>query len=263
MKLRRLHVWPRTPKTALALQRKLAAQVRLEPIAGPRRLIAGVDAAFTRDGAHVIAGVVLWDAEANSVLERQAAWSACRFPYVPGLLSFRELPAVLAALRRLRQGPDVVLCDAQGIAHPRRIGLASHLGLWLDLPTVGCAKSRLCGRHGEPGPRRGDWAPLWETRAREPEPQPRTVADGRRDGGAGHGREPTPAALDGCPGESIACIGAVLRTRDRVRPLYVSPGHRSDLLSSIEVTLACLRGFRLPEPTRAAHRLVTALRSQR
>jgi deoxyribonuclease V len=141
-----------------------------------------------------------------------------RFPYVPGLLSFRELPVVLDALARLAVIPDVILCDGQGRAHPRRFGIACHLGVLLDLPTVGVGKTRLVGRHAEPGPDKGDWAPLLD--------------DGE-------------------------VIGAVLRTRAGVKPLYISVGHRISLDSAITLTLACLTRYRLPETTRAAHRLAS------
>jgi deoxyribonuclease V len=223
MEIAALHRWPREPRRAIALQRRLAGQVRL--VAAPRRprLFAGADVAFSPDGTRVIAGVVLWDAQTDAVIESHVARRPCTFPYVPGLLSFREIPAALVAFRRLRQPPDVVLCDGQGYAHPRRIGLASHLGLWLDVPTVGCAKSRLCGTHDEPGPGRGDHAPLWD-----------------RDDQ----------------------IGCVVRTRDGVKPLYVSPGHLCDRSGAVRLTLAAGRGYRLPEPTRRAHQLVTAARTR-
>ncbi|MBW7905025.1 MAG: endonuclease V [Phycisphaerae bacterium] len=221
MRFARLHYWPRTPARAIALQRALAPRVRLRPPARPARLLAGVDVAFPPDGGTVVAGVVLWDAQTRCVIEHQVARVPCRFPYVPGLLSFRELPAVLRALRRLRSPPDAVLCDAQGLAHPRRFGLACHLGLWLNVPTVGCAKSRLIGEHVEPGQRRGSAAPL---------------------------------LLDGAP------VGVVLRTRDGVRPLFVSPGHLCDTAWAERVTLLAATRYRLPEPTRLAHQLVTRSR---
>jgi len=158
--------------------------------------------------------VVLYDLERSMVVSTATATLTTAFPYIPGLLSFRELPVVLAALRRLPQLPAVVLVDGQGIAHPRRLGIASHLGLWLDLPTVGCAKSRLCGEHGEPGEKRGEWVSL-------------------RDGAEE--------------------IGRVVRTRERVRPLFVSPGHLISMERAVQIVLACGRGYRLPEPTRQAH----------
>jgi deoxyribonuclease V len=137
------------------------------------------------------------------------------FPYIPGLLSFRELPVILQALEKLPQSPDLLLVDGQGIAHPRGLGLASHLGLWLDLPTIGCAKSRLYGEHGEVGEKKGESVPL------------------KNKGGA--------------------TIGCVLRSRDRIKPLYISPGHRISVKSAAAIVLACCDKYRLPEPIRAAH----------
>jgi len=221
MRISGLHRWPAAPRAAIALQKQLAPRVRLMPAPGNVRLFAGADVAFSSDGTQVVAGVVVWDAEADAVVEQRVAWAACRLPYIPGLLSFRELPGVLGALRKLQTEPQVVLCDAQGLAHPRRLGLASHLGLWLERPTVGCAKSRLCGDHREPGARKGNQAELWH--------------NGER-------------------------VGTVLRTRDKVKPLFVSPGHLCDHESAIRLTLAAATRYRLPEPTRLAHQLVTRSR---
>ncbi len=221
MRIRVLHRWATTPRAAIALQKQLAPRVRL--IRAPRNvhLFAGADVAFSLDGTQVVAGVVVWNAEANAVVEQRVARAACRLPYIPGLLSFRELPGVLAALRKLKTEPEVVLCDAQGLAHPRRLGLASHLGLWLERPTVGCAKSRLCGDYREPGARKGSRTELWH--------------NGER-------------------------VGTVLRTRDKVKPLFVSPGHLCDQDSAVRLTLAAAPRYRLPEPTRLAHQLVTRSR---
>ena len=221
MKIPTLHRWPHDTRAARELQTQLAPDVRLRRLVGPLRWLAGADVAFSRDGADVIAGVVLWDQQARAVIERQVARVPCEFPYVPGLLSFRELPGVLAAFRLLRGTPDAVLCDAQGLAHPRRLGLACHLGLWLQVPTVGCAKSRLCGSFELPGRVKGSSSPL--------------VLDDE-------------------------CVGAVLRTRTDVQPLFVSPGHLCDLPGAVDLTLAATTRYRLPEPTRLAHQLVTAAR---
>jgi deoxyribonuclease V len=155
------------------------------------------------------------------VIDRSGIVAAARFPYVPGLLSFREAPAVIEAFAGLSVRPDVLICDGQGIAHPRRLGLASHLGLWLGLPTIGCAKSWLCGEYEQPGPERGDWSPLTDA------------------------------------GETI---GAVVRTRTRVKPLYVSTGHRCDLSSAIAIVLASSTKYRLPIPSSLAHQYVNELR---
>jgi deoxyribonuclease V len=212
------HPWRLSPAEAVAVQQRLRSRVRLAPAPVPGR-IAGVDCAFLADS--VISAAVVWDAGERRVLETRAARMPLVFPYVPGLLSFREVPAILAALRRLTTPVGGILCDGQGIAHPRRFGLASHLGLITGLPTVGCAKSRLCGTHREPGEKRGSVAPL----------------------------------MDG--GERI---GSVLRTRDGVRPVYVSPGHLCDFGSSVAWVLACGGGYRVPEPTRLADRLVSGYR---
>jgi len=210
-----LHSWNLSPKDAIALQKALAGRVEVhDRLVEPVRLVAGVDVSSARCGASVHAAVVVYDLDRSVLVATAAASLEAAFPYVPGLLSFRELPVVLAAFRRLEASPDVVLVDGQGIAHPRRLGIASHLGLWLDLPTVGCAKSRLCGEHGDPGGLRGEWTRLMA------------------------GDEE---------------IGRVVRTRDRVRPLFVSPGHRVSMERAVQIVLACGRGYRLPEPTRQAH----------
>lgn len=217
-----LHDWDLDPRQAVALQRELAEQVRLMPtVAESPATVAGVDVSYEKHGDHFFAAVVVLDFATLTVVDEAWADGWVDFPYIPGLLSFRELPVLLAAFRRLKTVPDVVLVDGQGIAHPRRIGLASHLGLWLNLPTVGCAKSRLCGVHDEPGVMRGEAAPL-------------LLAD--------------------------EVVGMVLRTRERVKSLYVSPGHLIDVASATRLTLACTRRYRMPEPTRLAHHLTNKLR---
>jgi deoxyribonuclease V len=222
MKLPRApHRWNVSPREAATIQRELAASVARTPLARRPRVVAGVDAAFTRDGECCIAGVVLWDRREQRTLEQHVALRPLTFPYVPGLLSFREAPAVLAALRKLRREPDALICDGQGLAHPRRFGLACHVGVLSCLPTVGCAKSRLVGSHVEPGRRRGSRTPLTDGRER---------------------------------------IGTVLRTRDGVRPLFVSIGHRVDLAAAVRLVLDCAVRYRLPEPTRLADRLVAQAR---
>lgn len=208
----------------MRLQRRLARQVSLEPLETVPRLIAGLDAAFSSDGRWCLAAVVLWDAAGRTVIEEQTASRPLRFPYVPGLLSFREAPALLAALRALGHRPDLLLCDGQGIAHPRRFGIACHLGLWAALPSVGCAKSRLIGEAIEPAPSRGSRSPL----------------------------------VDG--GETV---GELVRTRNGVRPVYVSPGHRIDQAGATRTVLDCAIGYRLPEPTRLADQLVAQYKRSR
>jgi deoxyribonuclease V len=211
------HDWDITPKRAVRLQRELAERVRIVPLQGPVKLVGGVDCAFSDDD-RVLAVAVLCDAETMDVLHTSRADRPCEFPYIGGLLSFREAPAVIAAVESLPHRPDLLLCDGQGVAHPRGMGLASHVGLWLDVPTIGVAKSRLCGEHREPAAARGSRAAL--------------KFEGRR-------------------------IGTVLRTRDGVRPLYVSVGHRITLDDAVRWTLRCGRGVRMPEPTRQADRLVS------
>ncbi len=213
------HSWSLTPRAAIALQKELASRVQVVKPPGELRFIAGLDAAFSADGQRCLAAVVLWDVRACCVVEQHTAAGKLTFPYIPGLLSFREAPALLAVLRKLKRAPDALMCDGQGIAHPRRLGIASHVGIICDLPTIGCAKSRLCGEHTEPSQTRGSSVPL----------------------------------MDGTDQ-----IGEVLRTQDGVKPLYVSVGHRCDLAGARQLVLACAVRYRLPEPTRLADRLVAA-----
>ena len=224
MEYSNLHSWDLNPQEAIALQKQLAGRVLLEN-ALPESLntVAGVDVSYKKWGRLFHAAVVVLDYQSLTVLETVTAKGACSFPYVPGLLSFRELPILLQAFTRLATVPDVILADAQGVAHPRRLGLACHLGLWLDLPTIGCAKSRLCGEHEEPGSEKGCWMPLLD--------------DGEE-------------------------IGRVVRTRARVKPLYISPGHKVGFDAALEIVLQCSRGYRLPEPTRQAHLLSNKLRAE-
>jgi len=211
------HGWSVTPSRAVAIQRRLASAVEETAETPVPRLVAGCDAAFSRDGRFCVAGVVVWDCRERRVVEERVARRRLGFPYIPGLLSFREAPALLDALRRLETTPDLLLCDGHGRAHPRRLGIACHLGILADRPSVGCAKSRLVGTHAEPAARRGS----------------------RRALRAGD-----------------ETLGVVLRTRDGVRPVYVSVGHRIDLAGAVRVVLRCGAGYRLPEPTRLADRLV-------
>ncbi|MBS3820315.1 MAG: endonuclease V [Planctomycetes bacterium] len=221
------HPWDITPSEAVRLQRKLAPMVRIEPVARNIRTIAGVDCAFSRDKKHIFAAAVLVDAESLDIVATVGVKRALSFPYVSGLLSFREAPAAIDAIRALtRKGgrADLLMCDGQGIAHPRGLGLASHVGLWVDMPTIGVAKSRLCGEHTEPATKRGSRRPL--------------TLEGRR-------------------------IGTVLRTRDGVRPLFISIGHRLTLDDAVTWTLRAGAGVRLPEPTRQADRIVAHLKAGR
>lgn len=208
--------FPRDAKAAIALQRQLAGLVQLTPLVRLPELVAGVDCAIAPGGEEIVGVAVLMRFADGEIVEEQVARRPLSFPYVPGLLSFREGPVLLAAVAALAQKPELLLCDGQGIAHPRRFGIAAHLGVLLDLPSVGIGKSRLCGEERMVGERRGDWEALMD---------------------------------------KGACIGSILRTRERVRPVYVSPGHRCDQESARALVLAWGRGHRLPEPVHLADRL--------
>lgn len=221
MKVHHLHSWDVTPAEAVALQRELAGQVDTRSLPARYELIAGADVSYSRFSNTLYAGVVIVRAEDLTVVEKQGAVFETMFPYVPGLLSFRETPALLEVFKRLKTEPDVIMVDGQGLAHPRRMGFACHVGLCLDRPTVGCAKSLLLGRHRNLGKRPGATAAL-------------------TDGGE--------------------VIGKVVRTKFGVKPLFVSCGHRIDLAAAVRLVLATCRGYRLPEPTRQAHLHVNALR---
>lgn len=212
-----LHSWSVTPRRAVHIQRELGGLVIRRGAVRFPRLMAGVDLAFSNAGEECIAGAVVWDSAVGEVIEQRVVRRAVRFPYVPGLLSFREAPAILAVLRKLRCAPDVFLFDGQGYAHPRRFGLACHVGLLIDRPSIGCAKSVLLGYFDMPEPQRGATSPM--------------MHDGER-------------------------IGMAVRTRDRVKPIYVSVGHRLSLGAAVRITLRASVGFRLPEPTRLADKLV-------
>jgi deoxyribonuclease V len=214
------HRWRLSPKAAVAVQRRLASQVRLVPAPVPRQVV-GLDCAFA--GERILAAAVVWDVTTGKVIEQRTASDTLGFPYVPGLLSFREIPVLLKLLRRVKSPVQGILCDGQGIAHPRRLGLAAHVGLIAGVPTVGCAKSRLCGAHVEPDSPRGSAAALLDAGER---------------------------------------IGTVLRTRDGVQPVFVSPGHLTDHASSVDWVLAMGAGYRIPEPTRLADALVTRFKRQ-
>jgi len=220
------HSWSLSASRAAALQRELATRVRSQPLTREPRFVVGVDCAFAGArgrvpaplGSDVIAAAVCWDLERRRAVETRIARRPLRFPYVPGLLSFRELPAVLAALRALRGPVDAILTDGHGLAHPRRFGIACHLGLLCDTPCAGVAKSVLVGEHREPGARRGARSAL--------------LHRGER-------------------------VGTALRTRDATRPVFVSVGHKLDLDGAERLVLACGEGLRLPEPTRLADRAVS------
>ncbi len=214
--------FPKTVAAARALQERLRGRVRQVPLAfGRIRLVGAADVTYLGEKGTVAAAIVVVDAATGTVVEERTATLRNAFPYVPGYLTFREGPAVLLAWRKLRRKPDAMLFDGHGIAHPRRFGIASHIGVALRVPSVGCAKKKLVGEHAEPGPDRGDWSVL-------------TIE-----------------------GETV---GAVLRTRPGVKPVFVSPGHRADLATSIDLVLRLCSRYRLPDPARRAHELTRELR---
>jgi deoxyribonuclease V len=215
------HEWSLSPREAVELQKQLRERVRVVPLKKKIETIAGTDLSFNKFEPTVYAGIVVLRLPSLEVVEEVGVVSETRFPYVPGLLSFRETPSVLEAWAKLKTEPDAVMFDGQGIAHPRRVGIASHVGLIINRPTLGCAKSVLVGRFEEPGEERGSWSPMIDK------------------------------------GETV---GAALRTKTRVQPIYVSPGHLIDLAGAVELTLQSDGGYRQPEPTRRAHLLVNALR---
>jgi len=250
MQINNRHHWNLSFEQARGLQTELAEKVQFKPLQGQPELIAGLDCALSKDGQRIIAAaVVLRTATADNsgvisgcllpdVVSEKGLWESVEpssfetvetthaiqklsFPYIPGLLSFREAPVCIAAVEKLKLEPDVFIIDGQGIAHPRRLGLASHLGLFFDKPTIGCAKSRLTGQFEEPPPKKGTYSLLKD---------------------------------------KDEVIGAVVRTRTNVAPVFVSVGNKCSLEGAIEVTLSCTTKYRLPEPTRLAHQLVSTLK---
>ena len=220
MRNRILHRWDVSPQEAVAIQLTLRSQLRLHGT-GPFATVAGVDVAYDAASKLMFAGVVVMSGDGRELLDLATAAASVRFPYIPGLLSFRETPAVIKAWNRLKTMPDCLICDGHGLAQPRRFGLACHLGLLLDLPSIGCAESRLVGTYQKPRTHRGSVAPLLDQ------------------------------------GEQI---GVVLRTKDEVAPVFVSQGDRIGLDAAVQTVLATCRGYRLPEPQRRAHLLVTKMR---
>jgi len=218
-----LHHWSVTPRQAITIQKKLANRVITKGRLRKVNLVAGADLAFSPDKSQCIAGVVVWDIRADEVVEQHVVRRKIRFPYVPGLLSFRETPAILSALRKIKHEPDVFMFDGHGYAHPRRFGLACHVGIWIDKPSIGCAKSLLIGDGQQPDRAKGSMSLL--------------THKGER-------------------------IGMMLRTRDSIKPVYVSVGHRVSLEDAASITLRCCTKYRLPQPTRLADKLVASERNQ-
>jgi deoxyribonuclease V len=212
------HAWDVTPQQAIAIQQQLKSQLIIEDRLGEVRHVAGIDVGFEEDGTLTRAAVAVLNYPGLELVDHGIARRPTHFPYIPGLLSFREIPAVLDAFAQLTIVPDLLLCDGQGIAHPRRMGIASHIGLLLDKPAIGVGKSRLWGRHGDIPQERGSWTPLYDRGA---------------------------------------IIGAVLRTRVIIKPLYISPGHLISLETAIAYVMACTTRYKLPETTRHAHRLAS------
>jgi deoxyribonuclease V len=241
MDYKKLHEWNLPPSEAIELQKELRARVRVEPLAKPARLVAGCDISFEKFADTVYAGIIVLKLPELEVVERATAVTKVDFPYIPGLLSFRETPALLEAWLQLKTAPDVIMLDGQGLAHPRRFGIACHFGLLTGFATLGCAKTVLVGKYEEPDERAGSYSLMTHR------------------------------------GETVS---AAVRTKDRVSPVYISVGNLIDLEGAIDLTLRCVKGYaadaaggslfetppqgrskyRIPEPTRQAHLMVNALR---
>jgi deoxyribonuclease V len=237
MRVKKLHNWNLSYSEAIALQKQLSEKVQMTELKSQPKTIAGIDCALSKDNQKIIAAAVvlriqaaqkdLWgpvEPSSFEIIETTSAVQKIIFPYIPGLLSFREAPACIDAVEKLKNEPDAFLIDGQGVAHPRRFGLACHLGLFFDKTTIGCAKSRLTGYFGDLSPEKGSFSPLKD-------------------------------------GDEI--IGAVVRTRTNVEPVFVSVGNKCLLNDAIKIALDCITKYRIPEPTRLAHRLVSKLKTER
>lgn len=220
MKIKKLHSWDVSVKEAIAIQIRLTKEIKYSKISDCVNRVGGCDASFSKDESKVYAATVILSYPDLKILEITTATRKANFPYVPGLLTFREGPAILACLKKISTKPKVLFFDGQGIAHPRLMGIATHVGILLDMPTIGCAKSKLFGTYKEPAAKRGSFS-----------------------------------TIKGKRGE---IIGAVLRTKDHVRPIFVSPGHKMNLDDAIKLTLAVTQKYRIPEPLRQAHQMAKA-----
>jgi len=220
LKYLNLHSWKVSPSEAIQLQNELKGKISLKKSFNKVKKVAGADVSYYQN--KMIAGVIVFEFPNLKVIERQFFISPINLPYIPGLLTFREGPSLLEAFVKIKNEPDIILFDGQGIAHPRRMGIATHLGLFLDKPTIGCAKSRLSGKYTSVGEEKGDYALLKE-------------------------------------GEEV--LGAVLRTRRKVKPIFISPGYKIDLSNSIEIVLKCTEKYKLPIPVREAHIFVNQIRN--
>ena len=216
---------PSSVARALEFQRELSKKVIIKKELKELRTVAGADLSILKNEKKLICGIVLFSYPDLTEIERVYTVSDEKFPYIPGLLAFREGPAIIETFKKLGQRPDLLIIDGQGIAHPRGFGIACHVGVLLDIPAMGIAKKRLYGKYAEPGEKRGSWSPLLS-----------------KEGDV---------------------IGSVLRTRDNTKPVFVSPGHRLDTESAREIALLCARGYRIPEPTRRADIYVTELKKRR
>ena len=218
-----LNSWNLTPKEAVEAQKEWRSLVRIEPLTREVKTIAGADISFNKFSEVIYSGIVVLSLPDLRIVETASVRSTAKFPYVPGLLSFRETPSFLECWEKLKTKPDVLMLDGQGLAHPRRFGIACHIGLLLDLPTIGCAKSILVGKHEELGLEAGSNVPLIDKNE---------------------------------------IVGATLRTKNKVTPVYISAGHLMDLTSAIDLTMRSVTKYRQPEPTRQAHLLVNQLRRE-
>lgn len=223
MQYKNPHKWDVSPEEAVEIQKNLREKIITENELGEVRYIAGADISCNRSSPLGYAVVVVMTFPDLEIVEEKRVEAEIKFPYIPGFLAFREAPILLKAFEKLKIEPDLIIFDGQGIAHPRGMGIASHLGIILNKPTIGCAKSKLLGTYKEPGKNEGDFSYLYS------------------------------------PQEADNVIGAVVRTKLNTKPVFVSIGHKIDLQTSIKFILACRRGYRIPEPTRIAHNLVSAI----
>jgi deoxyribonuclease V len=222
--MKNLHKWNISYEKAREIQLKFAKNVQIKPLNKKIRRIGGLDCAFSKDKKRIAAVAVIMNYPELEIIETNQAVKKVDFPYIPGLLSFREAPVCLAAAEKIKNNPDLWMIDGQGIAHPRRLGLASHLGLFLNKPTIGCAKSRLCGKFNEPDSEKSSSSPLKDEKNQE------------------------------------KTIGSVLRTRTNVKPIFVSVGNKITLEQAVDFTLKTSTKYRIPEPTRQAHTAVSKLK---
>lgn len=219
MQIKDIHPWNVEPKKAVEFQRKLIEKISFVPTNNHIKLIAGVDASYKKE--YIIGGIVILKYPELIILDRDFIISKVSFPYIPGLLTFREAPVLLKLFKKIKWNPDIIFFDGQGYAHPRKMGIATHIGLFLDQPTIGCAKSRLTGEYSKPGNEKGSYSLLYD---------------------------------------KGMVIGAVLRTRDNVKPIFVSPGNHMNLKKAIKITLSCTTSYRIPEPVRQADLFVNKIK---